>query len=201
MKILNFIAVFLLAGACTISNATVIFSDDFDAEGGAAGISTLNYNSFSNWTVSGGTVDIVATANPWGIKCAGDTGKCIDMDGSTGNAGMLTSDPFSLSAGDYLLSFDVSGNQRQGSDTMLLQLNGFLSDSISLANNAPWQTVNYAFSVGAATSDSIIFNHSGGDNIGIMLDNVKVSTVPEPASFALLGLSLLGFAAMRRKQK
>ena len=32
--------------------ATIIFSDNFNAENGGVGV--LNYNSFANWSVSGG---------------------------------------------------------------------------------------------------------------------------------------------------
>lgn len=193
----------LLAFACVSANAGIIFSDNFDSEAGANGISQLNYNSFTNWTVGNGTVDVVANTNGWGIRCAGNSGKCVDLDGSTGNAGELTSNAFNLAAGNYVLTFDISGNQRNSSsDSMLLTLGGYINDTISLNATAPWQTVSYAFNVNSASSNNISFNHNGGDNIGIMLDNVTLtSSVDEPATIALLSLGLLGLGAARRKQK
>lgn len=136
------------------------------------------------------------------MQCAGGTGKCVDLDGSRGNAGIFTSKTFSLSAGSYVLSFDVSGNQRNHSDdTMELMLGGYVLDTLKLSAKAPWQTITYAFDVTTASSDYISFNHLGGDNIGIMLDNVSVTkSVSEPATFALLGLGLAGLAAARRKK-
>ncbi len=70
----------------TTAQAGVLFQDNFDAEG-TSGSSQLNYNAFDNWTVEDGTVDLIADPNQWGIDCVGGTGKCVDLDGSTRNAG------------------------------------------------------------------------------------------------------------------
>lgn len=199
-RLISFIAATVLSAG---AQAGIIFQDDFNSEAGAVGASILNYNSFANWTVSDGTVDVVADPNGWGIRCVGNSGKCVDLDGSTGNAGRLSSNTLTLAAGTYLLSFDVSGNQRGGAtDGMVMSLGGFLSESISLAFNAPWQTITRSFTVGSATTSSIIFNHGGGDNIGMILDNVVLSSVEvsEPATLSLLGLGLLGLGMTRRRK-
>lgn len=195
---------FLAAALFSVgANATVILQDNFDAEAGAPGVSVLNYNSFANWTVSNGTVDVVANTNGWGISCVGGTGKCVDLDGSTGNAGVLTSSLLSLAAGNYTFSFDISGNQRGYSpDSMTMTLGGFLSQAFTLSSSDPWATKTYNFTVSSATSDYIVFNHTGGDNVGIMLDNVSLvmtSKVPEPSSLVLVGLGLLSLGFVRRK--
>ncbi len=53
---------------------------------------------------------------------------------------------------------------------------------------------------GFSNLTSVSFTGIGGNNF-FTLDNLNVSEVPEPASFALLGLGLLGLALSRRKQK
>ena len=184
----------------TSAQASAIFQDSFDTEG-TPGASTLNYSSFANWTVAAGSVDLINSGN-YGIDCVGNTGKCVDLDGSTKNAGTLNSNSITLSAGVYSLMFDISGNQRGSTDDALnVTLAGLINESFTLSANDPWQSVVRTFTVAADTTGFISFNHSGKDNIGIVLDNVSVSAVPEPGTLALLGLGLAGLGAARRRQK
>ena len=190
-----------LLGAMSFgAQAGVIFQDNFESE--AAG-STLGYTGFAKWSVSNGSVDLINTPNGWGLTCAGGSGKCVDLDGSSGDAGVLTSNLLLLGAGNYTLSFDISGNQRNNStDSMLVSLGGFFTETFNLVGSAPWTTITRSFTLTAEQSNSIVFNHAGGDNIGILLDNISlVKEVPEPGSLALLGLGLLGLGLARRQVK
>ena len=45
------------------------------------------------------------------------------------------------------------------------------------------------------------FAGTGGDNMGMLLDNVKVAAIPEPQTYALLALGLVLGATMRRRQR
>jgi PEP-CTERM motif len=98
--------------------AQVVLSDNFNGEN--AGASQLNYTGFTNFNVggpAGSTVDIIHNGD-FGLTCAGNMGSCVDLDGSSGVAGSLTSlQSFAFSAGDFIrLSYDLSGNQRSGAD-------------------------------------------------------------------------------------
>ena len=147
-----------IASAVLVSvsaHAGIIFQDNFDSEGTQT--SHLNYNGFTNWTVSDGTVDLVGMPNGWGIDCVGGTGKCVDLDGSTRDAGVFTSTSIALAAGTYELSFDISGNQRNNTnDGTSVSLGGFFDQVFVLNGSDPWQTVTHQFVVTNDTSDSII---------------------------------------------
>lgn len=101
-----------LAGALTAlpASAAVVYSNNFDAENG--GNSALNYNGFSGLSVTDGTVDLVKSGD-FGITCKGGSGSCVDLDGSTNNAGLTSSASYAFAAGDLVtLQLDWSGNQR-----------------------------------------------------------------------------------------
>jgi len=199
-----------LAAACLSmgANAAIIFQDNFDSEAGGIGVSTLNFTGFINWSVAEGTVDVVANGG-WGISCAGGSGKCVDLDGSNSNAGFFSSHELMLTPGYYTLSVDLSGNQRGGADTMRMKLGSYVDEWFSLASTDPWQTVVRDFMVTSGSSEYITLLHDGGDNIGVMLDNVSlnaelapnVTVVAEPSSMSLIGLGLIGLGVIRLKQR
>lgn len=176
--------------------ATVVFSDDFNAANGGVGV--LNYNGFAQWTVSGGTVDLIGNGY---FDFLPGNGLYVDMDGSTGNAGKMTSVNIALASGLYELSFDLAGNHRNGAqETVIVEVNlgSLLSENFSLAMNDPFTTFTRQFSVAVPTIVNLSFEGVGGDNIGMLLDNVAVTVVPLPAA-AWAGLSLIGGIAVRRR--
>ena len=96
----------------SVASATTLYSNNFDAENGGA--TALNYTGFSGLTVTGGTVDVVKSGD-FGIACAGGSGSCVDLDGSTRTDGTITTGFYSFNAGERVtFSFDLSGNQRLG---------------------------------------------------------------------------------------
>src|SRR5690242_11437090 len=83
----------LLALAIVPASASILFSDNFDAA-----VAGLNVTP-TGWTSSGGTVDTISNGG-FGITCLGNIGKCVDLDGSTGSAGVLSPNmTFNLAAG------------------------------------------------------------------------------------------------------
>lgn len=194
-------ASFCLAAAST--SAATLFSDDFDGE--TAGLNA----SLTQWNITDGTVDVIDSGG-FGISCVGSAGRCIDLDGTSGNAARIeTMMTFNLSPGDYVLSFALSGNQRGASsnDTVDIFFDALALDTITLPFDAPFATFAIPFTLSTAANGRIIFDHAGGDNIGLILDNVRldsedITLVSEPATLILFGIGAFGLVgyAWRRKR-
>lgn len=193
--------------AAPAAQAGVLFSDNFDAQGSA---NALSFNGFTNWSVTSGSVDYIRSGVQFGIQCAGSTGGCVDLDGSTGDAGRMSSKVvYNLLAGTtYLFSLDLSGGQvRDERNTVNFgfaldgNLGSFLaSDMVTLARTDPFGTYTVAYTPGSNVSARLVIGNTGGDNVGLILDNVALtSQVPEPGTLALLGLGLAALGMRRRR--
>jgi hypothetical protein len=188
------------------ANAAVIFEDNFDAIG-APGVSTLNWGGNADWSIVNGTVDLVSDPNIWGISCEDGQGKCIDLDGSTGNAGELRTASLVWSSGQtFTVEFDLSGNQRSISDetVQIMVTNGNdlveIIEMTSAGGDANWEHFSFSF-LGNGNLAQLTFANTGGDNVGAMLDNVRISQVPEPGLLGLFGFGLVGMGALARRRR
>ena len=131
----------------------------------------------------------------------------MDLDGSTNNAGVLAT-ANSFAAGTYTLNFLLGGSTRGDDNTVWVSLGDFVRE-ITLASNAG--LTNQGFTFTTRTAGNLSFENFGGDNLGLILDNITVdsatptqtASVPEPSTWAmlLLGFAGVGFMAYRRKLK
>lgn len=196
------------------------FIDTFDSENGRS--AQLNYNGFTNWTVLNGTVDLIGEGSTWDYYPG--NGLYVDLDGSTNNAGTLQS-KWSFYRGGvatYALSFDLGGSftpARPGENntvdvTMSL---GAWSTFITLGQNANLERHYFTFETFVSGADSgnllLSFHNRGGDNVGLILDNVALSgeenavqvdpTTPELGTWLLLACTgLVGLVPrLRRRRK
>jgi hypothetical protein len=202
-RVIAVAAMLLLAGAVQVEGS--IFVDNFNGEHGGTGI--LNYTGFVNWKVTNGTVDLIGNGY---FDFLPGNGLYVDMDGSTHNAGTMLSKILNLGPGTYRLSYDLAGSQRPGyssTDSVVASVeSGYSTRTVTLTPGNPFVTFTDVFTVGSPTTVNIQFLATGlpgaGDNVGLLLDNVKLeSVVPEPATIIVWSLlAAIGVAAARRRR-
>jgi len=196
-------AAIALATACGSAASQTLFFDDFNNE--FPGLNRVP----NGWTVSGGTVDIIGNGPNGELFDAREgNGYYIDLDGSTNNAGrlaLLTGLSFAA-ATTYELSFDLGNTGiapntmtygidfASGLDVMAPVTRPTLGDS---SDTGQFRRASLIFTTPVATTGRIFFDHQGGDNNGLLLDDVLVAVIPEPQTYALLlaGLLLIGVRA------
>ena len=161
----------------------------------------FNYDSFINWDVFDGSVDIIAQGG-FGISCFGGVGKCVDLDGTSGDAArFVTKQSFNLTPGIYELNFAISGSQRSTAvDIVTVSLGTAYSEVFTKSNTDPFESVTRTLQVTTPIAGPITFDHAGGDNAGIILDNVSLSTIPLPAAVWLFGAGLVGLIGVARRR-
>ena len=187
---------------CLAQAASIPYTDNFNSD--TAALDAVP----AGWSISnGGTVDIVAngTYGPPPITCRGKTGNCIDLNGSTGKPGDLVSPGLSLTGGQtYTAQFSLSGNDRiKQTDTVTIDF-GTTVASISVKEKDPFTVDSVTFkptTTGIYNLSFLDTNKNPSDNIGAILDNVKVvQTVPLPAAAWLLLSGLAGMGLMARRR-
>ena len=184
-------------------HAQAVFTEDFESYPTAT---VASPNSFGPWNVTAGSVDTLSSFP--GLTCHGGT-HCVDMDGSTFAAGTIQR-TFAATAGvQYALTFWYSGNQRGApSDSMTVSLG---TSTLSLTNIPSSQAYTQGTVIWTASSTgtaTVQFAHAGGDNVGILLDDVTLTgATPTPtptlSQWATIGLAglLLVFGAYKLKSK
>lgn len=115
-----------------------------------------------------------------------------------------------LASGLYNVSFEYQAEKFAGNSDKTLSF-GFLFDTLQgpstrgllsdVTSTAGWNT--YSFITEAGGDGGLLFALRGvpGPNFGMQLQNVQVTPVPEPGTYAMLlaGLSALAFVGRRRK--
>ena len=220
MKFVVAVATLALAAcAASAASASVLMSNNFDSEAGGA--SALNYTGFSNLTVTSGTVDVVRTPD-YGITCAGGSGSCLDLDGSTFHSGTVTTATFGFGTGDKVVfSWDLSGNQRRLGDTDnwfsgftfggatslsslaiggaygVFDLGPLTTTSLTVSTNTAGDQAfaNYqiSFVANQAGTFSAFMGTYGDDNVGPVVDNMLLTSVAGVPEPATWALMLGGF--------
>lgn len=181
------------------ANASTVLSDNFNA----STPDQLNWAGDSVFlpTSPPGTVDLIGAGGSFDFYPG--HGSYLDLDGSSGSgndpAGEITS-ILSFGPGTYTLSFLLGGNARGAPAQITRVLLGDFAVDIALNSGDP--LAGYSFTFNTASSGSLIFRELGpSDQQGNILDDVTLTTVPEPATWAMMILGFGGVGAMIRRRQ
>jgi len=189
----------LLGGSAAFAD-TVILSDNFDADAPAM----LNWTGDATFvpTSPPGSVDLIGSPPPFYDLLPGH-GYYVDLDGTTGSgnnpAGQLSS-VMTVGPGAYKLTFDLAGNNRgYPSQTTTVGLGDF-STSLTPVNTSGFTTETYWFKT--STAGQLVFTDLGPSNQqGNLLDNITLASVPEPATWGMMIIGLMGIGATLRGRR
>jgi hypothetical protein len=200
MKIAAIVFGLALAGltaSADVARAGIVLNDNFNAE-----TQGLNHTGLANWDVTSGAVDLIGTNF---FNFYPGNGNYVDLEGTVGLLGTLSSKT-SFAAGSYTLTFSLGGitydpSAGYGSSRVTTIALGDWSTSISLNWDSGLTSQTFSFST---TGGNLVFQDSNptfNNNVGNILDNVVLTAVPEPSTWAMmiLGFFGLGFVAYRRK--
>ena len=209
----------------TSANAATIFFDDFNrTASGTVGNGWSESPGTDVSIVTGGSTIFVGGSPNNAMRLKGNSVSCSsgcttpDVVASHINIDTLVSPPYT----GLRLSFDWYGTEFEGSsdvnlsggigpDALLVSWNknggswNNLAPAISLTNNQ-WYHVSYNLPAGAIGSDNFGIRFASFVTSSVeyvKIDNVHVTSIPEPEIYAMLaaGLGLMGFVARRRKQQ
>lgn len=199
----HLIAAFTAAASIALTGpaaAATVFSDNFNSE-------TQGTNgSLSNWNVSNGTIDVIGTGF---FNFYPGNGNYLDLDGSNNNAGRIeTKLPLAFTIGQtYTLSFNYGRNGGSFESMTFGVTGGNLSELFTLpqGGTVPFSSFSIDF-VATSASGNLFFDHAGGDQQGIVLDNVLLTSVdtavvPVPAALPLMLTGLIGLGAIARRRR
>lgn len=196
--------------------ASTIFQENFSGAtpgggpdaGGAYGIGTIPGTQI---TVTGGNVDLVGVVNGTNFACVDNPlGNCLDLIGNTGSGSISSLSGLNLIAGDtYTITFGMDAQGNVGNLEFSVGLGAFSQVVTAMPAPDPSETLTYTPSANQANAFLTFTSITNVDNVhGPVLDNIVVtqtgglppSSIPEPASIALLGIGFLGLIAFRYRR-
>jgi hypothetical protein len=199
-------AIPLLALTSIPMHASPILSENFDAVPAVLGVTSAGVFS----AIGGTNVDVVGAADQFAALCAGpESGNCIDMGGTGGNAfGVIDlTTPLNLAPGVYDLSFDLIGSGRGETTSTTVNFGNYSQTFVLTSGDiTSGIVINHAVTVSGGLTQLTFTNNGISDaNIGAVLDNVSISSAspsptPEPSGLMLLGTGILGAAGLMRRR-
>jgi hypothetical protein len=191
------------AQAVTVVNGS--FENGVALPSGSQFLPTNNTTSIPGWTVLSSGVDYVSNL----VWNAANGARSVELAGiGSGGITQRLTNQFTPGA-TYKLVFKLSANPFAANgdyQALVSASNGvpeyftYTKTAANSPTNMLYQTYEYIWTPTGA-SQNIQFRSRGSGALGIILDSVSISLVPEPANWMLLiaGFGMTGFAMRRRR--
>jgi hypothetical protein len=213
------LAIFAMAASASTLSANLITNPGFEESEMSGTLEIVNTGGsfITGWTVSGASVLMIE--NPYAENAGtlffsahgGD--QHLDITGAGNTVSGAVSQTVATTVGaDYTLSFWL-GNQDDSdpiypnASSVEVFLNGvsqgIFSNGADTSNDVNWALQSLNFRASSASTTVMFVSATNGDNFA-GLDDVSLlaaptNGVPEPGTYAMVGLALAGLAALRRR--
>jgi hypothetical protein len=157
-----------------------------------------------------GTPGIGWTFAGSGLTGSGTAFNPPDFSGYTFNqaaflqgAGSSVSQSITGPAGEWTLSFYLGSrynNTTDGNQTVDVNVDGLVVGTFALSTGTPFTLEALSFAATSGPHELEFLGTASGDHTAFV-SGVSASVVPEPESFALIGVGLLGFGLLRRNRR
>lgn len=201
------VSALLATGAQAVTVINGSFEQGAPISGGSDFLATGDTSSVTGWKVLSSGVDYVDNT----LWDAADGVRSIELAG-IGSGGITQRLNNQFVVGEqYKIVFSLSVNPfaTDGVYQALVSATGgggeyftYTKTAANTPTNMLYQTYEYIWTATSASSN-IQFRSRGNNNVGVVLDNVSISLVPEPAQWMLLiaGFGMTGYAMRRRHMR
>lgn len=156
--------------------------------------------ALSGWIIGGDSIDLI---NHYWQPASGS----YSLDLSGYYDGTISQSIATTQGQRYHVTFDMAGNPDDDDKVKVMQV-GLAGQPLytfdtsgRTQSNMGWTTKGFDF-VATGSHSTLFFSSLQDSAYGVALDNVSVTAVPEPESYAMIlsGLGLLGVITRRRSQ-
>jgi hypothetical protein len=202
------LATALLSAGSTFAATNLISNGDFSQN--SVPVGDYGYANGFHAPVSAVSWDFVGVtgienqSSAWSPFAAAQTAAFIQYYGGFQDNSSSISQTFASTSSAFNVSFDLAGRPGYGTESINVFING-----VAVGSNVSTSTTDaythFSFNVTGMTGNTHTLSFQGGNasayDSAVFLDNVAVTAVPEPETYALLlaGMGLIGGVLKRRK--
>jgi hypothetical protein len=182
----------ILVASSALAGANLIANGDFSSPNEGGGWSNLG-SSWEGWTTSAANGIEIGASSIYGLPSISTGGQNLELDGNTWGTDSYT--VTGLTVGErYDLSWNYGGRSSGGPSSANASFGG-VELVTNGGSNGTWTSNSFSI-LATSTSETLTFTaaDTGAPSYGNEYTNVSLTAVPEPATWAMMGLGFVGLA-------